>query len=133
MAARTSGTRHYHRTTPSSPSVFAEIIAIIKQEIRGFDKMKALAMASLFWRRSRQTIPDMDNRQRFTSGVNIKFTRAHAVNNMAPPFLVDAGCFPNPETLAAVSCSRGLLPQSRNLAAFLCGWIFLQAKWLPML
>jgi hypothetical protein len=46
----------------------------MKQQRRGFDKMEALAMVSLFWRRSRQTIPDMDNKERFASGVNIKFT-----------------------------------------------------------
>jgi hypothetical protein len=67
--------------------------------------------------------------------------RAHAINNLAPPFLLDASCFPKPnrnpscrrlvltrvaspiqrETLAADGwCSRGLLPQSRNLVAFLC-------------
>jgi hypothetical protein len=48
-----------------------ERIAIMEQEKRGFDEMEALAMACMFWRCSRQTIPDMDNRQRFASFVNI--------------------------------------------------------------
>jgi hypothetical protein len=46
----------------------------MEEERSGFDEMEALALASLFWRRNRQTLPDMDNRQRFGSGVNIKFT-----------------------------------------------------------
>jgi hypothetical protein len=48
-----------------------ERIAIMEQEKMGFDEMEALAMASMLWRRSRQTIPDMDNRQRFASFINI--------------------------------------------------------------
>jgi hypothetical protein len=67
-------------------------------ERSGFDEMDALALASLFWRCSRQTLSDMDKRQRFGSGVNIKFTP----------------CSRRQKPGAAVSCSHGLHPQSRN-------------------
>jgi hypothetical protein len=70
----------------------------MEEERSGFDEMEALALTSLFWRRSRQTLSDMDNRQRFSSGVNIKFTL----------------CSRRQKSGAAVSCSRGLHPQSRN-------------------
>jgi hypothetical protein len=43
--------------------VLGEIIAIIEEERRGFDEMEALALASLFWRRSRQTNSKIDMRQ----------------------------------------------------------------------
>lgn len=42
-----------------------EIIAIMEQERPDFEEMEALAMASIFWRRSWQTCADMDNRQAF--------------------------------------------------------------------
>jgi hypothetical protein len=40
-----------------------EIIAIMEEETRGFDEMEALALASLIWRRRRQTNSKMDTRQ----------------------------------------------------------------------
>jgi hypothetical protein len=40
-----------------------EIIAIMKEERRGFNEMEALALASLFWRRRRQTNSKIDTRQ----------------------------------------------------------------------
>jgi hypothetical protein len=40
-----------------------EIIAIMEEERRGFDEMEALALASIFWRRRRQTNSKMDVRQ----------------------------------------------------------------------
>jgi hypothetical protein len=40
-----------------------EIIVIMEEERRGFDEMGALALASLFWRRTRQTNSKMDTRQ----------------------------------------------------------------------
>jgi hypothetical protein len=43
---------------------FAEIIAIMDEERRGFDEMEALALASLFWRRRRQPNSKTERRQR---------------------------------------------------------------------
>nr|AEV45824.1 rough endosperm 3-umu1 gamma isoform [Zea mays] len=40
-----------------------EIIAIMDEEGRGFDEMEALALASLFWRRTRQPNSKTDTRQ----------------------------------------------------------------------
>jgi DNA-binding LytR/AlgR family response regulator len=37
----------------------------MEQERPGFEEMEALAMASIFWRCSRQTCADMDNIQSF--------------------------------------------------------------------
>jgi hypothetical protein len=56
-----------HRAWASNPRwcrvpVSAETIAIMKQQRSGFDKLEALPMASLFWRRSQQTNSKMDTR-----------------------------------------------------------------------
>jgi hypothetical protein len=59
----------------------------------------------------------MDNRQRFASGVNIKFTSCSRRQKPGAAVSCWRGLLSHLETLAAVSCSCGLLPQSRNLAA----------------
>jgi hypothetical protein len=69
-----SGTEWNHRKARVQPSALpppavdhssikSEIIAIMEEQRRGFDEMEALVLASLFWRRRRQTNSKMDMRQ----------------------------------------------------------------------